>query len=184
MREAFVAAMGAAATGVTVVTTDGPAGRLGLTVSAMVSVSADPPTLLVCVHRRSPLEAALRANGRFAVSVLAEHQAALADRFAGRPVAGEPYGFDPAQWVTGPDGLPLAAGAAASFECDVASTVAGGSHTIAIGAVRSASRGAGRPLAYARRDYASLTALHRRAQRPGHAGTGRSHGPARAGAPG
>ena len=53
-RETFIAAMGQAATGVTVVTTDGRAGRLGVTVSAMTSVSADPPLLLICVNRRSP----------------------------------------------------------------------------------------------------------------------------------
>lgn len=63
--------MGNAATGVTVVTTDGPHGRYGQTVSAMCPVSADPPALLVCVTVRSPLPAAARGNGVLAVSVLA-----------------------------------------------------------------------------------------------------------------
>jgi len=54
-RDDFVAAMGQAATGVTVVTTSNGIERLGVTVSSMSSVSADPPLLLVCVHRRSPV---------------------------------------------------------------------------------------------------------------------------------
>src|SRR5436190_4986272 len=54
-RAEFVDAMSRAATGVTVVTSDGIAGRFGQTVSAMCSVSADPPTLLVCINRKSPI---------------------------------------------------------------------------------------------------------------------------------
>ena len=34
---------------VTVVTTDGPAGQAGATVSAFSSLSADPPSVLVCL---------------------------------------------------------------------------------------------------------------------------------------
>ena len=55
----FRAAMGLAATGVSVVTTDGPSGRFGLTVSAVSSVSADPPLVLICINRKSPAIAAL-----------------------------------------------------------------------------------------------------------------------------
>ena len=59
-RESFIAAMRCAASTVTVVTTAGDAGRCGVTVSAMSSISADPPSVLICVNqavwqqRRSP----------------------------------------------------------------------------------------------------------------------------------
>ena len=53
-RDAFVEAMSRAVSGVSIVTTDGQAGRFGQTVSAMSSVSADPPLLLVCINRKSP----------------------------------------------------------------------------------------------------------------------------------
>ena len=56
--------MGAAVTGVSVVTTDGAGGRLGLTVSSMASVSADPPMLLVCIGRRSTGDPALAGPPR------------------------------------------------------------------------------------------------------------------------
>src|SRR4051812_12981666 len=85
---AFVSAMAGAATGVNIVTTDGQAGRVGLTVSAMASVSAEPPMLLVSINRRSPLLAAILENGVFGVSVLGVHHAELADSFAGRPREG------------------------------------------------------------------------------------------------
>ena len=160
-RSAFVAAMAAAVTGVSVVTTDGAGGRRGLTVSAMVSVSADPPLLLVAINRRSPLVAAIRANGAFGVSVLGAHQAAVADTFAGRPAAGEPFDFGCARWERGAGGTPLLVGAVARFDCAVASTVEAGSHTLVIGAVRHASRGAVRPLAYTRREYAQPAPLPR-----------------------
>src|SRR3982074_2355730 len=73
-REQFLAAMGLATSAVSVVTTDGAAGGYGQTVSAMCSVSAAPPTLLVCVNRGSPLAAAIAVNECFAVNLLAATQ--------------------------------------------------------------------------------------------------------------
>ena len=54
LRERFLSAMGKVAS-VNVVTTDGPAGRSGVTVSEMSSVSADGenPTILVSICRAS-----------------------------------------------------------------------------------------------------------------------------------
>src|SRR5918995_1086900 len=97
----FLSAMGAAVASVNVVTTDGAAGRFGLTVSSMASGSASPPMLLVCIDRRSPLVRAITANRAFAVSALGVRQAAVADTFAGRPSAGEPYDFAVASWERG-----------------------------------------------------------------------------------
>jgi flavin reductase len=162
-RSAFIGAMAAAVTGVTVVTTDGPGGRLGLTVSAMASVSADPPLLLVAINRRSPLPAAIHANGSFAVNVLGVHQIAVAETFAGRPPAGEPFDFGCARWEPGADGAPLLVDAAARFDCRIDSSTRAGSHALVIGAVRAADRGIARPLAYTRRAYAQSAPLPSRA---------------------
>jgi flavin reductase len=148
---AFRGAMAAAVAGVCVVTTDGPAGRFGLTISSMASVSAEPPTLLVCVRRPSPLAAAVRSNGLFAVSVLAAGQAAVAESFAGRA---RPYDFGADRWAAAASGAPLLAGAAAWFDCQVAHTVEAGTHTVLFGAVVAARRGLTRPLAYTDRGYA------------------------------
>ena len=84
LRDNFLEGMSRAATTVNVVTTDGPGGRAGVTVSAMSSVSADRPALLVCVHQASPACQAIKRNGRFCVNVLRAEQAEISDRFAGR----------------------------------------------------------------------------------------------------
>jgi flavin reductase (DIM6/NTAB) family NADH-FMN oxidoreductase RutF len=155
----FIRAMGAAATGVTVVTTEGLLGRFGLTVSAISSVSADPPLLLVCVNRKNPSVAAITQNGRFAVNLLAESQEDVARTFSGRPVSGEAYDFSRHEWQSGPNGMPLVVNAAAHFECDVESIHDAGTHRIFIGRVISAERGLAPPLIYSNRNFGRMAPL-------------------------
>ncbi len=153
----FTLAMGAAATGVTVVTTHGVAGRFGITVSAISSVSAEPPLLLVCVHRRNPSVAAITQNGRFAVNILGEQQSDVARTFSGRPVAGEPYDFTRHGWHDGAHGMPLVVGAAAHFECEIESIHDAGTHRIFIGRVIAAARGKSPPLIYSNRTFGRIS---------------------------
>lgn len=147
-RDAFTQAMSRAATGVSVVCADGPEGRAALTVSAVASVSADPPMLLACVRRTNPLRAAVLAAGRFSVSLLAAGQAAVADACAGRgpEVSG-------AVFVPGATGLPVVAGAAATFECELHAAHEAGSHTILVGLVTAAAEGGAEPLLHHARAY-------------------------------
>jgi flavin reductase (DIM6/NTAB) family NADH-FMN oxidoreductase RutF len=152
-RDAFIAAMRGAVTGVNIVTTDGPAGRFGLTVSACASASADPPTVLVCVNRTSPAAAAIRDNGCLCVNVLSTSQHALADTFAGRPRAGARYDFAAAEWTRGATNAPCLIGALAQFECIVSRTVDAGSHVVVFGDVVAAVDGGGSPLLYHGRRY-------------------------------
>nr|WP_231940777.1 flavin reductase family protein [Acidovorax sp. RAC01] len=70
--------------GISVVTTNGPAGRWGMTASAVCSVSDEPPTVLVCVNRNSRAHAVIRHNGALAINLLAIDQAHLATRFASK----------------------------------------------------------------------------------------------------
>ena len=87
LRDQFETAMRRIACSVCVVTTDGEAGRQGVTIDAMTSVSADPPMLLVCVPHTQAAAKALLANGVFAVNVLAADQVATAASFSGQPLA-------------------------------------------------------------------------------------------------
>jgi flavin reductase len=155
----FTRAMGAAATGVTVVTTEGVAGRFGLTVSAISSVSAEPPLLLVCVNRRNPCVAAITQNGRFAVNILSEAQTDVARVFSGRPVSGTAYDFTLHGWHAGKAGMPVLTGAAAHFECEVDTIHDAGTHRIFIGKVISADRGDAPPLIYSNRTYGKITGV-------------------------
>lgn len=149
----FIAAMGMAATGVSVVTTDGPAGRFGLTVSAVSSVSAEPPLVLVCINRKSPALAALDANGTFAVNLLAAHNRAYAETFSGRPREGKPFDFANHEWQEGRTGLPLVSEATAVFECETESSFDAGTHRVLIGRVVAAHKGIAEPLVYCNRAY-------------------------------
>ncbi len=86
LRLGFLGGMSHAACTVNIVTTDGPGGRAGVTVSAMASVSADTPkpTLLVCVHHESPAAALILVNKVFCVNILRDDQSYISDTFAGR----------------------------------------------------------------------------------------------------
>lgn len=161
-RQDFVAAMGNAATGVTVVSTEGPAGRFAQTVSAMCSVSADPPSLLVCVNERSPLAAAAVRNGVIAVSVLATGQAHVSDVFAGRPAHGSgPYDFDCAEWDVLATGAPVPArrGRRPSTR-RLADPVTRGTHQVLFGAVVASAASGARPLVHHARTYATPSPLN------------------------
>ncbi len=154
--EHFTAAMGLAATGVSVVTTDGPHGRFGLTVSAVSSVSADPPLVLCCINRKSPAVAAVEGNGVFAVNLLSASHRAYAETFSGRPREGRPFDFSNHDWRDGELGLPLVTDATAIFECELHDRIDAGTHRIFIGRVVAAHSGAADPLVYCNRAFGRI----------------------------
>ena len=150
---AFVEAMRGAVTGVSIVTTDGAAGRYGVTVSAFSSVSAEPPMVLVCINRSSPVSAALGRNKCFAVNMLSTLQQSLADTFAGRPGSCPPYDFGAARWNESTTGVPVLAEAVAAFDCVLVATIDAGTHRIFIGRVVCVAASARDPLIYSNRTY-------------------------------
>jgi flavin reductase (DIM6/NTAB) family NADH-FMN oxidoreductase RutF len=157
--EEFVAAMRVQATAVNVVTTDGPAGRFGITVSAVASVSAEPPLILACVNRKSPTVAAIRRNGVFCVNALNARQHGIADVFAGRSSQSVPFDFDCALWVPGVSGSPELGGALASLDCTLFQAIDAGTHTIFIGAVIGVISRADTPLLHCDRRFATAIGL-------------------------
>ena len=163
-RQRFIDAMSRAATGVTIVTTTGQDGDFGQTVSAMSSVSADPPMVLVCINRKSRVCAPIERDCIFAINVLRADHRRLADAFAGRPRRGTPYDFTTARWDTGITGAPLLAGSVARFDCTLAAAYPAGTHQIIVGNVVSAEAGAGAPLVYAGRGYGELHAFPNRSE--------------------
>ncbi len=152
-RSAFIEAMSRAASGVTIVTTNGHAGRFGQTVSAMCSVSADPPTLLVCIKSTSVIVNGIREHRSFGVNLLRADQRRVADSFAGRSTSGPPYDFDSARWDTLVTGAPLLVGSVGRFDCELSTVLEVGSHSVLFGNVVAADSAQGTPLLYARRSY-------------------------------
>lgn len=138
LRQQFLEGMSRAATFVAVLTTDGEAGRFGVTISSLTSVSADgdQPSLLACVHHLSPVAAAILKNRSFCANLLHEGQYAVSDLFAGRIAAGEhATRFAGAGSSVGPLGQPMLDGATACFECRLATSVLWETHHIIVGRV-------------------------------------------------
>jgi flavin reductase len=156
LRDQFLHAMSRCAATVSVVTTDGPAGRAGVTVSAMTSVSADgaAPTMLVCINEGASAAAPILENACFGVNVLGAEQQDVSDTFAGR--TGPPGGdrFARIRWTAGETGAPLITGALAVFDCRLQSADLVGTHHVIIGAVqRVRVSETGTPLIYGMRRY-------------------------------
>jgi flavin reductase (DIM6/NTAB) family NADH-FMN oxidoreductase RutF/DNA-binding GntR family transcriptional regulator len=139
--------VGHLASGVTVVTTRGDDDVAhGMTASSVTSLSLDPPMMLACLNRATPTTAAVSESGRFAVNVLGQGHAHLAQQFA-MPSDDK---FRGVEVVDGQFGAPLLAGALAHLECEVVEEITGGTHSIFLGRVLLATAGQGQPLTYFR----------------------------------
>src|SRR5258706_6007335 len=113
LRDAF----GSFATGVTIVTTSGPAGAdIGLTANSFSSVSLDPPMVLWSLARTASSIDAFRNSGHFAVHILSADQEALSARFASKGVDR----FGGLGLDRGPDGIPMLPDCTARFACKTA----------------------------------------------------------------
>jgi flavin reductase (DIM6/NTAB) family NADH-FMN oxidoreductase RutF/DNA-binding GntR family transcriptional regulator len=132
--------------GVVVITTSHGGKSHGMTVSAISSLSLDPPMLIVCLNMSSGTQQAVHQAGRFGVNVLAEDQGHVAERFA-RP--GEDK-FAGLAVRTGHTGVPLLRDALADVECEVTERVSGGTHRVFLAQAVHAEAREGSPLAYFR----------------------------------
>ena len=151
--DAFRAAMRTPASSVVIVATGAEGTRAGCTVTAICSLSDSPPSLLVCLNRRTSALAEILANGRFSANYLGDTQSALADVFAGRTGRRGEARFGP-EWVQAETGVPVLKNAAASFECALVQTQRFGSHDILIGRVDACrSLTEHQPLIYAQGSY-------------------------------
>lgn len=154
---AFRAAMGNVAGPVSVVTTHAAGKPAGTTVSAFVSLSMDPPMLLVSLMRGSYLLSLLSVGSVIGVNVLGAHQDGLAQQFTGR----HDERFKGVDWVL-VDGAPALAGAHAWISLRVARLVPAGDHVLVLGDVIDAASedldAPGTPLTYHRRSFGTHTA--------------------------
>lgn len=117
------------------VTTDGPAGRRGVTVTSVCSVSDDPATMLVCLNVSSALNVRFEENGVFAVAPLGARNEAVARVFAGEGKLDTDGRFAAAQWETLATGAPILHGAPVAFDCRLIETRIVATHRILLGEV-------------------------------------------------
>lgn len=127
----FKAAMRRLATTVGIVTTRNDAGHpLGMSVTAVTSLTTDPPALLVCVNRSASIHPHLALGTRFCVNLLAIGQDELCHAFGGRVDAADR--FSVGRWEDH-GGLPYLPDAQCSLFCTVDGIVPYGTHDVLIG---------------------------------------------------
>jgi flavin reductase len=150
----FREAMSRLGAAVHVVTTAGPGGKAGFTATAVCSVSDAPPTLLVCLNRKSRGGPILRENKVFCINTLGADSEPVADLFAGRTGVGSADRFAAGLWSTLKTGAPALTGAVVAFDCRVMDIRAVASHNVIFGAVEDIRLGpAGPALVYHERAY-------------------------------
>jgi flavin reductase (DIM6/NTAB) family NADH-FMN oxidoreductase RutF len=131
--------------GVVIVSARHEAGYRGLTASSLVSISADPPMVMVGLEREATTRTAVIEGRAFNVSVLARAQEFTAERFAGRaPAVDSAWREIPHR--LGTNGIPLIEGCTAWLECSLLAVYEAGDHDICVGRVEAAVQGAGDPL--------------------------------------
>ena len=123
-------ALGRFATGVTVVTTQGPDGPLGMTANSFSSVSLEPPLVMWCPARASSRHAIFAGAGHWAVHVLGAEQLETCLRFTRG--GAQFVGLDR---VLSAEGVPVLPGVAARFDCETHAAHEAGDHTVMIGRV-------------------------------------------------
>jgi flavin reductase (DIM6/NTAB) family NADH-FMN oxidoreductase RutF len=120
-------------------------GYRGLTASSLVSVSTEPPMVMVGLEREATTRIAVVESRAFNVSVLTRSQEFMAERFAGRAPAVDTAWLEVPHRL-GTNGIPLIEGCAAWLECSLVQVHPAGDHDICVGKVEAAVRGAGDPL--------------------------------------
>lgn len=156
-REAFRLALRALASGVSIVASrDGDGLPCGIAMTAVMSLSFDPPSMLLAINRNASLAAPLLAHGRFSINILGDGDAEWCHQFVSTPPAER---FRTADWADHPLGVPVYRGALASIVCDVDCADDFGSHIIVRGLVQDAILGEHRRgLIYLDGRYASAAA--------------------------
>lgn len=131
----------------------------GMTATAFMSVSLDPPMVLVGLREGSRMDDLLAEQPLWAVSVLADSQRHIAGRFAMKGRVSDRLLFADIPWTRGEvSGAPLVGGALAVLECRTEQRVSAGDHTLVVGRVLTARAPSaqGGPLTYFKGRYRHL----------------------------
>ena len=148
------------ASGVGVAATEYEGQKFGLTVSSFTSISVEPPVVLISVNKTSQAHEPILKSGKFGVTLLAEDQQRISDRFAGR-VDQDRGRFEGLDTFTLQTGSPFITGGVSVFDCEVMDTYDTGTTTVIYGKVVAAQlmelpEDGKRPLLYYYQGYRKL----------------------------
>lgn len=149
--ETFRSALGNFVTGVTIVTTDGPEGPVGITANSFASVSLDPPLVLWSAAKGSKRFEHFVGSRRFAIHIMSEDQKDICDGFSQSKSA-----FTDISWEPSGSGIPIITGALAVFECNLEANHDAGDHVIVVGRVTRVHAAQGHPLVFKGGQYGSF----------------------------
>jgi len=130
--DTFREAMTRFAGAVTAITTMDHHGPVGLIATSVCSLSADPPTLLVCINRSASAHDRILQKGLFGVSLPSGRQEHVARHFASSK---GPDRFVDDHWTTRVTGSPILEGAAVAFDCTMVAKHEAYTHTILVGLI-------------------------------------------------
>ena len=126
----FRDAMASLSAAVNVITTEGEAGRCGITATAVCSVTDSPPSVMVCINANSAMNPVFQGNGKLCINVLNHEQEVMARHFAGMTDMAMEARFNLACWQKGVQGQPVLKGSLASLEGEINQVQAIGSHLV------------------------------------------------------
>jgi flavin reductase (DIM6/NTAB) family NADH-FMN oxidoreductase RutF len=145
--------MGHFATGVTVITIKDKQGTpTGLTANAFLSLSLNPPLVLISVDKSAQCYSCFETANGFTVNFLAENQEEISRRFATKGVDK----FAGIKWREGTNGAAVIEGVLGYVECKIVQSHDGGDHTIVVGEIVNASATGDRPLLFFKGKYQRL----------------------------
>ena len=115
---------------VCVVTSNGAAGRCGITASSVCPVTDEPPIVSFCINRQSRTNRVFKINGSVAINLLRDTQVEVAKCFAGQTDLSLEDRFSGWHWSRGIDGAPLLDQAVSTLQGRIGMTVEAGTHTV------------------------------------------------------
>ncbi|MBB6460840.1 flavin reductase family protein [Flammeovirga kamogawensis] len=154
----FKAAMRHLTATVTVVSTNGVAGKNGITATAVSSLSDTPPSLVVCVNKKSDFHDQVTKNKVFSVHILSEEMTEISNCFAGyKGLQGEDK-FSMGEWTLENNFYNLNK-ALVNIHCELAESHNGFSHSIFVGKmidIELNEENEDKPLLYGQGNYTTI----------------------------
>lgn len=146
--------------GVCVLATNSDGQWHGLTMTAVCSLTMDPPSLIACVNRDASAYRFISATQRVSINVLSDDHMAIAALFSSAEIRG-PSRFDPRHWTPLASGVPALNEALAVLDCEVIQDTAIGQHSVLFCEIKTARLQPDRnPLVHFNREFCSLLPVH------------------------
>lgn len=149
----FRSAMASMTSAVNVITTNGAAGRCGITATAVCSITDTPPTIMVCINRSSAMNIIFKENNCLCVNILSAEHIEVAKHFAGMTCIEMSQRFTLNDWQEELYNLPILKGALANLQGKISNVSEVGTHTIFFVEIETINVEEGNGLAYFNRNF-------------------------------